>query len=38
MITAIFKREDLINKKNYRPVSVLPTKSKIFERTLFITN
>ena len=35
MITPIFKKEDLINKENYGPVIVLPTISKIFERTLF---
>ena len=34
-ITAIFKKDDPLNKENYRPVSVLPTISKIFERILF---
>ena len=34
-ITPLFKKEDLLNKINYRPVSVLPTISKIFERLLF---
>ena len=34
-ITPIFKKEDPLNKKNYRPVSILPTISKIFERILF---
>ena len=31
-ITPIFKKDDSTNVKNYRPVSVLPTVSKIFER------
>ena len=34
-ITAIFKKDDPLKKENYRPVSVLPTISKIFERILF---
>ena len=34
-ITTIFRKEDLLNKENYRPVSVLPTISKLFDRTLF---
>ena len=34
-ITPTFKKEDPPNKENYRPVSVLPTISKIFERVLF---
>ena len=34
-ITPIFKKEDPLNKENSRPVSVLPTISKIFERVLF---
>ena len=34
-MTPIFKKEDPLNKKNYRPVRVLPTISKIFERALF---
>ena len=33
-VTPIFKKEDKTNVKNYRPVSVLPTVSKIFERVL----
>ena len=31
-ITSIFKKEDLLNKENYRPVSVLPNISKSFEK------
>ena len=34
-ITPIFKKEDSLNKENYRPVSVLPAMSKIFESVLF---
>ena len=33
-VTSIFKREDSLSKENYRPVSVLPTISKILERVL----
>ena len=33
-ISPIFKKEDATNVKNYRPVSVLPTVSKIYERIL----
>ena len=34
-ITPIFKKEDSLNKENYRPVSVLPAMSKIFVSVLF---
>ena len=34
-IPPVFEKEDPLNKENYRPVSVLPTISKIFERILF---
>ena len=33
-ITPIFKKDDATNVKNYRPISVLPAASKIFERLL----
>lgn len=33
-VTPIFKKNDMLNKKNYRPVSVLPCISKIFEAIL----
>ena len=33
-ITPIFKTEDPLDKTNYRPISILPTFSKIFEGTL----
>ena len=34
-ITPIFKKEDPLDKTNYRSISILPTVSKIFERILF---
>ena len=34
-ITPIFKKEDPLDKTNYRRISILPTVSKIFERILF---
>ena len=34
-ISPIFKKQDRLNKENYRPVSALPTISKIFERVFF---
>ena len=34
-VTPTFKKEDPLNKENYRPVSVFPTVSEIFERVLF---
>ena len=33
-ITPIFKKDDRMNKSNYRPVSVLPCLSKFFEGVL----
>ena len=34
-IMPIFKKEDPLDKTNYRPISILPTNSEIFERILF---
>ena len=31
-ITPVFQKKDSVNKENYRPVSVLPSISKIFEK------
>ena len=33
-VTPIFKKDDPQKSKNYRPVSVLPAVSKVFERLL----
>ena len=33
-VTSLHKTEEKTRKKNYRPVSVLPTASKVFERLL----
>ena len=34
-ITPVFKKEEKFLKTNYRPVSILPTVSKIYERCLY---
>ena len=34
-ISPLFKKEDNTNKENYRPISILPVISKIFERIIF---
>ena len=34
-VIPVFKKEDPNNKANCRPISLLPTISKIFERVLF---
>ena len=34
-ITPIFKKNDLLLKINYRPVSILPTVSKIYENIFY---
>ena len=33
-VTATFKKEDPTKPKNYRPASILPTVSKVFERIM----
>ena len=33
-VTPVFKKEDPLKSKNYRPLSVLPVISKIFERIM----
>ena len=33
-VTQIFKKDDPTKVKNYRPVSVLPLVSKVFERIM----
>ena len=34
-VSPIFKKEDDLDKKNYRPVSVLPHVSKVFEKIMY---
>ena len=34
-ITLVFRKGDKFSKDNYRPVSILPNVSKIFERCMF---
>ena len=34
-VSPIFKKEDNFKKENYRPVSILPHISKVFERILY---
>ena len=33
-VTPVYKKDDATQAKNYRPVSVLPTISKVFERII----
>ena len=34
-VTPLYKKDGNIDKKNYRPINVLPSISKIFERLMF---
>ena len=34
-ITPIFKKNDPLDKSNYRPVSILPLLSKVYERIIY---
>ena len=34
-ITPIFKKDDLLDKSNYRPVGILPLISKVYERLIY---
>ena len=34
-ITPVHKKDETTNKENYRPISILPTVSKIFEKILY---
>ena len=34
-VTPIFKKDDSLDKENYRPVSILPLLSKIFEKKIY---
>ena len=33
-VTPVYKKDDRLQKQNYRPISILPTLSKIYERIL----
>ena len=33
-VTPIYKKNDVMDKRNYRPVSIIPTVSKIFEKVM----
>ena len=35
-VSPIFRKEDSFQKENYRPVSILPHMSKVFERILYL--
>ena len=35
-VMPLHKKEENIDKKNYRPISILPSISKIFERLIFM--
>ena len=35
-VVPIFKKNDMLNKMNYRPISILPCISKIFEKFLIL--
>ena len=34
-VTPIFKKDDSLDKENYRPVSILPLLSKVFEKLIY---
>ena len=34
-VATLFKSKDVFNKENYRPLSILPSLSKIYERMLY---
>ena len=34
-VRPIYRKEDLFDKKNYRPVSTLPLLSKVYERVIY---
>ena len=34
-VTTVYKKDDMNDKQNYRPVSTLPNLSKVFERLIY---
>ena len=34
-VSPIYKKEDPFDKKNYKPVSILPLLSKVYERVIY---
>ena len=34
-VTQIHKKDDKIDKENYRPISILPNLSKVYERLMY---
>ena len=34
-VTPVFKKDDPLDKKNYRPVSIIPLLSKVFEKVIY---
>ena len=34
-VSPAYKKHEISNKQNYRPISILPTVSKMFERVLY---
>ena len=34
-VTPVFKKEDPLDKSNYRPVNILPLLSKVYERVIY---
>ena len=35
-VKPVFKKDDKTDKENYRPINILPTLSKVYERVIYI--